>query len=712
MLKAKIYYRLKPFIPTRGRIALRKWIAARTRARSTVSWPIMPGSELPPPGWTGWPDGKQFALVLTHDVEGPGGLEKCRALMELELGLGFRSSFNFIPEGSYRIPDSLRHELSDAGFEVGVHDLRHDGLLFTSRRRFAQSAGRINHYIKEWGASGFRSGFMLHNLDWLHELQIQYDASTFDTDPFEPQPEGRHTIFPFWVAPPGTPNGEKSANGYVELPYTLPQDSTLFLVLEERTPDIWLRKTDWIAEHGGMVLLDTHPDYMSFNGRARRGEFDVSLYRDFLETVRRKYQGRFWQPLPREVARFVREANRPALVRPARPRRVCMVTYSFYTSDNRVMRYAEALAARGDHVEVLGLRRSSDLPKQEVIHGVRLFRIRDRFEKSERSQLSYLIPLLKFLAAASSRITWRHARKPYDILHIHNIPDFLVFAAWLPKLTRARIILDIHDIVPEFFVSKFGQQRETLMFRLLKWMERASARFADHVIIANHLWLENYASRTGTKNRCTPFINNVDSRLFKARERKRKDGRHIILFPGGLQWHQGVDIALRAFHRLRQRLPTAEFHIYGDGIAKSALVELADELSLNGSVQFFPTTSVRDIARIMAEADLGVVPKRADSFGNEAYSTKIMEFMSVGVPVVVSNTKVDRYYFNDSVVRFFDSGNDEALADAMFEMLTDGEKRQRNVERALEYVRRNNWETCKADYLRLVDTLCGEPVRP
>ena len=221
--------------------------------------------------------------------------------------LGVRSSFNFIPEGNYRVPRELREELTRNGFEVGVHDFQHDGHLFASRREFARKATHINHYVNEWGAAGFRSGFMLHKLDWLHDLDIQYDASTFDTDPFEPQPEGRHTIFPFWVPSPSRHNrpGAAQKDGYIELPYTLPQDSTLFLLLHERTPSIWLRKIDWIAEHGGMALLDTHPDYMSFKANSKKsGEFDVNLYRQFIKYVVEKYNGSFWSALPRDVASY------------------------------------------------------------------------------------------------------------------------------------------------------------------------------------------------------------------------------------------------------------------------------------------------------------------------------------------------------------------------------------------------------------------------
>ena len=144
----------------------------RLRQRIGDIWPIMPGSERPPENWPGWPQGKKFALVFTHDVESKAGLEKCRSLMQLEMELGFRSSFNFIPEGDYRVPAELRNELTAQGFEVGIHDLKHDGHLFASHRGFKKRAVRINRYAREWGASGFRSGFMLRNLDWLHDLDV------------------------------------------------------------------------------------------------------------------------------------------------------------------------------------------------------------------------------------------------------------------------------------------------------------------------------------------------------------------------------------------------------------------------------------------------------------------------------------------------------------------------------------------------------------
>ncbi len=307
-----LYYLLKPAIPRRIRAAARRVIARRLRRRVGHCWPIDEASGRAPKDWPGWPGGKKFAFVLTHDVEGARGVDRCRQLAEMEIGLGFRSSFNFVPEGEYATPPSLRAFLNEAGFEVGVHDLHHDGKLYRSRKAFERHAERINHYLKAWDAVGFRSAFMLHNLDWLGRLHVLYDASTFDTDPFEPQPDGIKTIFPFFVrrSSTGHGSGPDEAPGYVELPYTLPQDSTLFLVLGESTIEIWKNKLDWISSRGGMALVNVHPDYVSFDrpaGGSERGraQFGAGLYEQFLTYARSRYGREAWFALPHEVAAYV-----------------------------------------------------------------------------------------------------------------------------------------------------------------------------------------------------------------------------------------------------------------------------------------------------------------------------------------------------------------------------------------------------------------------
>jgi hypothetical protein len=338
MLLNDLYFRLKPLIPTSVRLGVRRWFVQQKLQRVRDIWPIMPGSEKPPEDWPGWPDGKNFAFVLTHDVESQQGLDRVKKLAELEMELGFRSSFNFVPKGPYTVPAELRDWLTSHGFEVGVHDLNHDGRLFFSQESFRLKAQRINSYLEEWNAVGFRSAYMLRNLEWIQDLNIAYDACTFDTDPFEPQPDGVNTIFPFWV--PRRPEAESlnswrdrvvatvrrvghaamwphaaerdsqrqpsslnhPRSGYVELPYTLPQDSTLFLMLREETIEIWQRKLDWIAEHGGMALVTVHPDYIRFGDTAfSMNDYPVNLFCELLRYIRQRYGDCVWHTLPREI---------------------------------------------------------------------------------------------------------------------------------------------------------------------------------------------------------------------------------------------------------------------------------------------------------------------------------------------------------------------------------------------------------------------------
>jgi len=226
-------------------------------------WPICPGSGEKPAGWSGWPSDRRFAFILTHDVEQTRGMQRCLQLARMEKELGLVSAFNFVPE-KYYLPPQVRDELSRSGFEIGVHDLRHDGKLYSSQKVFLRQALIIIQYLRDWNSVGFRAGSMCHNLKWLHGIRAEYDLSTFDTDPFEPQPDGICTVFPQWIV------NTQGNGGCVELPYTLPQDLCLFIIFQHRDTQLWEDKLEWIAIKGGMALLTTHPDYMAWGERSRR----------------------------------------------------------------------------------------------------------------------------------------------------------------------------------------------------------------------------------------------------------------------------------------------------------------------------------------------------------------------------------------------------------------------------------------------------------
>ncbi|HLE17267.1 MAG TPA: glycosyltransferase [Syntrophales bacterium] len=721
-----IYYTVKPAIPRRLQILLRRRFIDLKRQSCEGVWPIYEEAGRAPEGWKGWPGGKRFALVLTHDVETQRGHERCRELAKLEKSLGFRSSFNFVPE-RYEVSPSLRDYLSKNGFEVGVHDLYHDGKLFRSRKIFSQRAERINRYIKAWGSKGFRAGSMHSNLEWMHELEIKYDSSTFDTDPFEPQNNSTAgTIFPFRV------ENNSGKDGYVELPYTLPQDFTLFILMQETNIGIWKRKLDWISERGGMALLNTHPDYMSSNGgNSGTEEYPAYYYREFLQYVKSRYEGQYWLALPKEVAEYSKNRSKSVSLSASKSlpksderfknqrdrekgavlcrKKICMLAYTFYETDSRVRMYAEALAKRGDHVDIIALGKPGQ-PPRETLNGVNIYRIQKR-EVNERLRLTFFFRLLKFLVKSSFFLTGKHLQNSYDVIHVHSVPDFEVFAAWLPKITGSALILDIHDLVPEFYTSKFSSGSNTLLFKALVLVEKLSILFSDHVIIPNHLWHKKLVRRSVDEKKCSVILNYPDTDIFHRRPVKKDKDKFVLIYPGTLNWHQGVDIAIRAFSMIKDDVPNAEFHIYGGGSSKNSLIKLASELGLHGRVFFKNQLPLEEIAEVVANADLGIVPKRDNSFGSEAFSTKILEFMALNVPVVVSGTKIDRYYFDDTLVKFFQPGDEKNLAQSILLLINDPDLRNRLVNNSLEYIKKNNWEIKKAEYLKIVDSLCGRGLK-
>ena len=390
-----------------------------------------------------------------------------------------------------------------------------------------------------------------------------------------------------------------------------------------------------------------------------------------------------------------------------KPLRICMVSYSFYERDNRVMRYAETLAKRGDHVDVFALQREN-LPPDENLNGVHLHRLQSR-TVNEKSRFSYLARILQFLFRAMYSVSANHLRAKYDLLHIHSVPDFIVFTGLLPRLTGTPVILDIHDILPEFYGSKFGAKTDSLIFRLMLAIEKISTMFSSHVIIANHIWQERLLARSVKPGKCTVVLNCPDRSIFYASGHIQKStDRFLLLYPGTLNWHQGLDLAIRAFGRISEQVPQADFYIYGDGPSKVDLDDLIRELRLENRVFIRQPLPLREVAQIIESADLGIVPKRKDNFGNEAFSTKILEFMAMGVPVIVSDTQVDRFYFDDSVVRFFRGGEEEDLAQSMLDLIQNAEKRRLLVANATRYVETVDWTAKQHEYLSLVNQLVSK----
>jgi len=749
MLRNRIYYQIKPFVPRALRAAIRRRVALRLEARVGDVWPIMPGSEQTPPGWQGWPDGKKFALVLTHDVECPVGLRRCLRLAELESELGFRSCFNFIPEGPYTVPSELRQELTSQGFEIGVHDLHHDGRLYRTWRGFVGKAKQINEHLAEWNAEGFRSGFMLHKLDWLHQLAIRYDMSTFDTDPFEPQPEGRHTIFPFFISrPQRNQQSDGTGDGYLELPYTLPQDSTLFVLLRHETSEVWIRKLDWIAKHGGMALLDTHPDYMAFRDTPDAStEYPVERYREFLRYIRENYWDTCWHALPREVTSYVLEmrnsqlAGEPAarldvngwqLAAASTPqrkgrtdgeglivkknrhlqgKRVGVLLFSNYPADPRPRRAAEALVREGAIVDVLCLQQNEREPRHENVNGVNVSRV--PFRRYRGGKLAYVGQYSAFILISFFYLMFRSLRRRYDFIHVHNMPDVLVFAAAVAKARGSKLILDLHDPMPELMETIFKLSPESLSVRALKTMEKKSIAFSDLVLTVNIACQNLYSARSCRREKIRVVLNSPDDHIFRFRpvnlngsNGETVEKPYTILYHGSLVARNGLDLAVEALDIVRRSIPNIKLVVCGDRTPfLDSVMETARERRLENNIDYLGVQNLNGIVAAISACDLGIIPNHKNIFTEINTPTRIFEYLALGKPVIAPRTKAIQDYFGDRDLIYFQLGDDKDLARQIEYAFSHPKEVHETTQRGQQIYLDHTWTREKSQFLDAVSEL-------
>lgn len=298
-----LFYRLRPFIPRSAQLLLRRTLIKWQGLPAFPRWPLdesvvqllrfyarclLIGSRRDELSFRWfWPDGFDAALVLTHDVESEAGLRNALRIADLEEARGFRSSFNIVA-AAYPVDHGVLRELRERGFEVGIHGLRHDRSMFESKESFQAEQPRLHEAVTILQASGFRAPSTHRIFELLGELPVSYDCTMPNSDPFEPQPGGCCSVWPFFIGP------------VVELPYTMPQDHTLFTLLGHRSANLWLRQLERIEALNGLAQVVSHPDpgYLGDSDKC-------ALYAEFLEFARARPT--LWKPRPADVAKWWRE---------------------------------------------------------------------------------------------------------------------------------------------------------------------------------------------------------------------------------------------------------------------------------------------------------------------------------------------------------------------------------------------------------------------
>lgn len=394
------------------------------------------------------------------------------------------------------------------------------------------------------------------------------------------------------------------------------------------------------------------------------------------------------------------------------PLRIAMIAYTHYESDPRVKREAEALAARGDNVHVWALR-GEGAPKDAVEKGVTVHRIRMPRYRGGRA-LNYVSSYARFMAVATAMITAAHVESRIDVVHVHTMPDFMVFAALIPRLSGAKVLLDMHDLMPELYALKFGLEKHGRAVAALRSVQRAATAFADAVICVHQNQYELLLRDGVPAHKLSIVMNAADPLLFPKRDKEPPSGANDpirVVYHGTVLERYGVDLAVRAFAMARAQDPRLVMSLYGGGDFVEPVRALASELGLAPPV--FEMTGVHrpleEIAEAIRSAHIGVAPNR-DNQEDSVLPTKLLEYISVGIPAVATRTRCVSRFFDGSEVELVPVGDVDGMAAALVRLARDAKLRKARVERARLWEQEFGWEVNKRHLFRTIDGLCFEKI--
>jgi glycosyltransferase involved in cell wall biosynthesis len=391
---------------------------------------------------------------------------------------------------------------------------------------------------------------------------------------------------------------------------------------------------------------------------------------------------------------------------------ICILLQSHYEIDIRVRRKAEALVSAGYDVDLLAVRSVYSKAKNYNLGGVNVYTL--SLGRKRGSRLRYAFEYFTFFFWSLYKVSVLMRKKHYAVIDINNLPDFLVFAAIYPKWKGAKLVLDMHEITPEFYISKYKIKADSWLVRLLQFVEKISFNFVHQVITINKPIEDLLVSRGLPRSKSTIIMNSVDEEFFKAASTSSDssptfDARpdFVMMYHGTITHIYGLDIAIEAFGMVHQDMPGAELWILGTGPEVSSLEQLARKLMLESKVKFVGLVRPIHIPHWLKMCDVGILPTRQDVFLDLSSSGKLSEYVIMGKAVISSRLKTIRHYFSEDALAYFEPHNASDLGQQMTSLYKDPSRRARLAERAMEEYLPIRWGVMKQRYLRLMAEVSG-----
>jgi glycosyltransferase involved in cell wall biosynthesis len=391
-------------------------------------------------------------------------------------------------------------------------------------------------------------------------------------------------------------------------------------------------------------------------------------------------------------------------------KRVAMVLFSYYPADPRPRRAAEALASCGMSVDLICLRESGKDLKKEAVNGVQIRRV--PIARRRGGVFGYFYQYLAFLVASSSIIAVRSLSQRYDLVYVHNMPDFLVLSGLVPKIFGARVVLDLHDPMPELMRTIFGFPADSTVVRLLEFVEKQSIRLADAVVTVNKACVKLFASRSCTAEKITVVMNSPDEAIFKPRAPKARplEKPFVLMYHGSLVERNGLGLAVEAFSKAKPFIPNAELRIYG---SKNPFLEevmaSVRTLELEDSVHYMGPKPLDQIVKAIEECDLGLIPNKKSIFTEINTPTRIFEYLAMGKPVVAPSSPGICDYFDEKSLLYFELGSADDLAQKIVDIFHRPDEALEMARRGQDVYRAHSWREERLMLINVVGKLLSGP---
>lgn len=393
---------------------------------------------------------------------------------------------------------------------------------------------------------------------------------------------------------------------------------------------------------------------------------------------------------------------------PLAGKRVAVVIFSTFPFDPRPRREAEALRDMGATVDFICLAHDKS-KKREVANGINVRRIAIQHERG--GKFNYVRQYTSFILVSGAMLAWRSLRRRYHLVHVHNMPDVLVAASFVPKLLGAKVVLDQHDPMPELMKTIFGMAEDSLYVRLIKYLEKWSFKRAHLVLTVNEACKRIFAARSCAPAKIGVVMNTPDGKIFPFRPagsyaQRKPIQPFIIMYHGSIVERNGLDLAVRALASVRRTIPQVQLRIYGKstGFLDKVMTE-ARELGVADLIAYHGPMLLEKLVHEIEKCDVGVIPNQNNPFTDINTPTRIFEYLALGKPVIAPRTLGIQDYFHSDSLFFFESGNGDNLAETIEYVAANPAKAASVAELGQAVYLAHSWERERGHLQELIGSL-------